>query len=240
MPPLPQILLQHHLFLFFFFPFLLAAFFKYAETQAPQDAKSILMVSVTSDKGLCGGVHSSISRTIRAEVYKNPSISLITLGDKSKAQLSRLFPKNMVQSFSSLGSKAPTFDEALLITAAVFSKPYDRVSLYYNLFKSAIAYETTSTNLYSLQSVVDSAKISVYEIEDNVLQNFQEFQAANTIYQAMAEGHASEVAAKMSAMDNATRNAGDMISKLSIIYNRTRQAAITTELVDIITGASAL
>jgi len=185
-------------------------------------------------------VHSSISRAIRAEVYKNPTISLITLGDKSRAQLSRLFPKNMRQSFNSLGAKAPTFDEALLITAAIFSKPYDRVTLYYNQFKSAIAYETTPVNLYSLQSVVDSSKISVYEIEDNVLQNFQEFQAANTVYHAMAEGHASEVAAKMSAMDNATRNAGDMISKLSIIYNRTRQAAITTELVDIITGASAL
>ena len=218
----------------------ITAFFKYAETAAPADAKTILAVSVTSDKGLCGGVHSSISRLIRHQITKNPDIKVITLGDKSKAQISRVFPNSIVQSFSSLGAKAPTFDEALLITSAIFSRPFDKVTLHYNKFRSAIAYETSSTDLYSLQSVTDSAKISVYEIEDNVLQNFQEFQAANTVYAAMADGHASEVAAKMTAMDNATRNAGDMISRLSIVYNRTRQAAITTELVDIITGASAL
>jgi F-type H+-transporting ATPase subunit gamma len=216
------------------------AFFKYADTQSP-DGDKILYVAVSSDKGLCGGVHSSISRTIRADVFKNNKIELMSLGDKSKAQLSRLFSKNIVSSFSSLGSKPPTFSEASLIASTILSiKPYEKITLFYNAFKSAIAFETTRTDIYTLKNVSDSAKISVYEIEDDVLQNFQEFAAANKLYHAMMEGHAAEVAAKMSAMDNATRNAGDLIGKLTIVYNRTRQAAITTELVDIITGASAL
>jgi len=216
------------------------AFFKYADTQSP-DGDKILYVAVSSDKGLCGGVHSSISRTIRADVYKNNKIDLMSLGDKSKAQLSRLFPKNIVASFSSLGSKAPTFDEACLISSTILGvKPYEKITLFYNQFRSAIAYETSRTQIFTLKNVADSSKISVYEIEDDVLQNFQEFTTANKLFHAMLEGHASEVAAKMSAMDNATKNAGELIGKLTTVYNRTRQAAITTELVDIITGASAL
>jgi len=216
------------------------AFFKYADTQSPANTDKLLYVAVSSDKGLCGGVHSSISRAIRADVYKNNKIELISLGDKSKAQLSRLFPKNVVASFSSLGSKAPTFAEASLITSAILGKPYEKITLFYNQFKSAIAFETTRTDIFTLQNVSDSSKIASYEIEDDVLQNFQEFTTANKLFHAMMEGHAAEVAAKMNAMDNATRNAGEVIGKLTIIYNRTRQAAITTELVDIITGASAL
>jgi len=218
-----------------------SAFFKYADTQSPASSEKVLYVAVSSDKGLCGGIHSSISRAIRADVYKNNKIELLSVGDKSKTQLSRLFSKNIVASFSSLGSRAPTFDEASLITSTILGiKPYDKITLFYNQFKSAIAYETSRTDIFTYKNVTDSSKISVYEIEDDVLQNFQEFSAANKLFYAMMEGHAAEVAAKMSAMDNATRNAGDLIGKLTIVYNRTRQAAITTELVDIITGASAL
>lgn len=217
------------------------AFFKYADTKSPDSSDKCLYVAVSSDKGLCGGVHSSVTRAIKADVLKNTKIDLMSLGDKSKAQLSRVYSKNIVTSFSSLGSRAPTFGEACLVSSAILKiKPYDKITLFYNQFRSAIAFETSRTDIFTLQNVTDSAKISAYEIEDDVLQNFQEFTTANKLYHAMMEGHAAEVAAKMSAMDNATRNAGDLIGKLTIVYNRTRQAAITTELVDIITGASAL
>jgi F-type H+-transporting ATPase subunit gamma len=113
-----------------------------------------------------------------------------------------------------------------------------------------ILFNTTEQPLYTLPQIVASDKLDAYEVEDDVLQSLQEFSFANTIYATMAEGYAAETAAKMSAMDNATRNAGrrrdrrpcgpagsrvaragDLIGKLTIVYNRSRQAAITTELV---------
>lgn len=216
------------------------SFFDHAETQSRETPEKPLRVAVTSDKGLCGGVHSAVSRTIRKEVYQNSNIQIICIGDKSKAQLSRLFPRNIVLSFSGLGSKIPSFDEACLIGSMILEKSNDQISLVYNKFKSAIAYDTTVAPLHTFETLSESPKMDVYEIEDDVLKSFQEFSFANKVYHAMAEGYASEVAAKMTAMDNATRNAGDLIGKLTIVYNRTRQAVITTELVDIITGASAL
>lgn len=85
-----------------------------------------------------------------------------------------------------------------------------------------------------------TANLAAYETDDDVIRNLFEFNYANSIFTSMADGYASEISARMSAMDNATKNAGELIGKLTIVYNRQRQAAITTELVDIITGASAL
>jgi len=90
----------------------------------------------------------------------------------------------------------------------ILEKAHDDISLVYNQFKSAIAFETVSTPLHTFESMSDSPKMDVYEIEDDVLKSFQEFAFANKIFHSMAEGYAAEVAAKMTAMDNATRNAG--------------------------------
>ena len=103
-----------------------------------------------------------------------------------------------------------------------------------------IAFETTSIPAYTLAAIKASPKLSAYEVEDDVLANFAEFAFANSLYAAITEGTASEMAAKRTAMENATKNAGEMITKLTLTYNRSRQAAITNELCDIITGASAL
>lgn len=218
-------------------------FYINAGTKPVENPTKTLYIAATSDKGLCGGVHSSISRNIRDIVKNSPdaaNISLVAIGDKSKAQLSRLFPNNMVYSFSGLGSRMPSWLEASSIAGVILGQKYDKVSLVSNIFKSVIAYETQHTPIYSVSDILASENIGAYELEDDVLENYQEFSFANIVFAAMAEGHAAEVAAKMTAMDNATRNAGDLIGKLTVIYNRSRQAAITTELVDIITGASAL
>ena len=202
----------------------------------------ILIVAVSSDKGLCGGIHSTISRGIRPVALANPNVELITIGDKVKAQLARLFSSRIIGSFNQVGSKPVTFTDACLITDVVLqnSDKFDTVRLAHNGFRSAIAYVLEFINIPSSKAFIASDKLAVYEVEDDVLKSLHEFTVANALYAAMSDGYAAEIAAKMTAMDNATRNAGDLISKLTIVYNRTRQAAITVELIDIITGASAL
>lgn len=128
----------------------------------------------------------------------------------------------------------------VLLFAVIFSVVFRVAKRSACRFQSAIAYEMTKANAYTLDNVLTSGNLDAFETEDDVIQNLQEFNFANQVYRAMSDGYASEISARMSAMDNATKNAGELIGKLTIVYNRTRQAAITTELVDIITGASAL
>jgi F-type H+-transporting ATPase subunit gamma len=117
---------------------------------------------------------------------------------------------------------------------------FDNADIIYNKFISVVSYEADVIPAFSEASFKASPNFSVYEIEDDVLANLQEFSFANGLYWAMAEGHAAEMCAKRAAMENATKNAGEMIGKLTMTYNRGRQAVITNELIDIITGASAL
>ncbi|KCV70512.1 hypothetical protein H696_02861 [Fonticula alba] len=224
----------------------LLSFYKNAETQTAQGGEGkTLYIAVSSDKGLCGGCHSYVSRFVRDQLKaeENPAnADVVVLGDKARAQLTRFAPSNMTLSFNHLGSKPPTFYEASLIASEILKLPneYKSIKLVYNRFQSAIAYETGFFPIHTPQELAQSAKINAYEVEDDAMQSLYEFNLTNAIFCAMIDGYASETSAKMSAMDNATKNAGELIGKLTIVYNRSRQAAITTELVDIITGASAL
>jgi len=204
-----------------------------------------LMIAVSSDKGLCGGIHSNISRGIRPIAQANQELELVSIGDKCKAQLARQFSNRLVGSFSGLGAKPATFTEASLIANVLLKdlgagEKYDFVQLAYNQFQSAIAYNLRFATVPTAKTLLGAEKIDAYEAEDDVLQNLQEFTVANSIFAAMSDGYAAEIAAKMTAMDNATRNAGDLINRLSIVYNRTRQAVITVELIEIISGAAAV
>ena len=204
-----------------------------------------LMIAVSSDKGLCGGIHSSISRGIRPIAQANQELELVSIGDKCKAQLARQFNNRIVGSFSGLGAKPATFTEASLIANVLLKdlaagEKYDFVQLAYNQFQSAIAYNLRFATVPTAKTLLGAEKIDAYEAEDDVLQNLQEFTVANSIFASMSDGYAAEIAAKMTAMDNATRNAGDLINRLSIVYNRTRQAVITVELIEIISGAAAV
>lgn len=141
------------------------------------------------------------------------------------------------------GKAAPTFKEAALISDEIEKLgTYDRVEVIYNRFASSMSFDSSAAPLYGKASIALSKNLSTFDIEEdsNVVDAFSQFSIANTIFSAMSEGYASEVCARRNAMDNASKNAGDMIQKYSILYNRTRQAAITNELVDIITGASSL
>ncbi|KAL9484566.1 hypothetical protein ACSS6W_003355 [Trichoderma asperelloides] len=216
--------------------------FEAAETTAAEaDEKKSLVIVCSSDKGLCGGIHSGMSRTIRRLFAEGENFDLVLIGEKSKAQLQRTNAKNIQLSFAGIGKDIPTFADAQAIADQIVNLPteYTDVKILYNKFINATSYEPTFIEAFSEEAISQSPNISAFEVEDDALGNLREYSLANSLYWALAEGHACEQSARRNAMDNASKNAGEMIGKYQILYNRTRQAVITGELVEIITGATA-
>lgn len=214
--------------------------FKNAETKEGE-GKTLYIVA-SSDKGLCGGVHSQLSKATRRALVEHKDADVVILGDKCKAQLGRQTPENILMSFNQIGKEVPTFQDAQAIADLIIKtgNTYEKIEVIYNKYVSGISYEPSSINAFSQDAFKNSPNFAAYEIEDDVLANLSEFTFANSIYWALVEGHACELSARRNAMDNASKNAGEMIDKFTITYNRTRQAVITTGLVDIVTGAMAL
>ncbi|KAL6895564.1 ATP synthase gamma chain precursor [Trichoderma longibrachiatum] len=217
--------------------------FKSAETAAAEaeDKKSLVIVC-SSDKGLCGGIHSGLSRTIRRMYAEQPSaFDLVIIGEKCKAQLQRTNGKDIQLTFAGVGKDIPTFADAQAIADQIVLLPneYTDVKILYNKFINATSYEPSFIEAFSEESIAQSPNLSAFEVEDESLGNLREYSLANSLYWALAEGHACEQSARRNAMENASKNAGEMIGKYQILYNRTRQAVITGELVEIITGAIA-
>merc|ERR1711939_548839 len=198
-----------------------------AETKAMEgENQKKLLVVCSSDKGLCGGIHSGLTRAVRRLMNEEPAdYDLVILGEKCKAQLSRGNAKQISLTFTNIGKDIPTFADAQAIA--------DQISLL------SQAYEPTVIPAYSEEAVTQSPNFSSFEVDQEVLANLQEYSLANSLFWALAEGHACEQSARCNAMDNASKNAGDMIDRYQILFNRTRQAVITGELVEIITGAAA-
>ncbi|THY78476.1 ATP synthase F1 gamma [Aureobasidium pullulans] len=216
--------------------------FEEAETKPLEAEGKTLLVVCSSDKGLCGGIHSGLSRYVRRVYGPNPeSYELVVLGEKCKAQLGRSNSKNMALSFANVGKDVPSFADASAIADQITQLPgnYSSVKILYNKFLNAQQYEPTVVEAFSEDAIKASANISSFEVDDSILGNLREYSLANSLFWALAEGHACEQSARRNAMDNASKNAGDMINRFQILYNRTRQAAITGELVEIITGATA-
>ncbi|OJD27254.1 ATP synthase F1, gamma subunit [Blastomyces percursus] len=216
------------------------AVFENAETKPLEDKKTLFVVA-SSDKGLCGGIHSGLSKATRRMVLDQPNADIVVLGDKAKGQLARTNEKDMVLSFANVGKDIPTFAEAQAIADQISQLPtdYASVKIIYNKFVNAQTYEPVVVEAYSEEAITQSPNISAFEIDDEALANLREYALANSLFWALAEGHACEISARRNAMDNASKNAGDMIQRFQILYNRQRQAAITGELVEIITGATA-
>lgn len=218
--------------------------FKQSEAK-PQEGRQLYIV-VSSDKGLCGGIHTSVSKRVRNEVAeaakKDQSPSVVVLGERSKAQLARAIPKNLVLSFNQLGKDIPTYEDALAITSTILESDieFDVVNIIYNKFVSSISYESAIMPVFSAKSLQEAPGFGQYEQEDEATKDLAEFSLTNALFATLVEGHATEINAKRNAMDNASTNAGDMITNLNLLYNRGRQAAITGELIEIITGATAL
>lgn len=216
--------------------------FDKSETAAPEKPSKKLIVVMSSDKGLCGSIHSQLARAARNRLNEFPDADVVAVGDKIKAQLSRTHAKNLVLTVSQIGKEAPTFYEASAIADEIvqLNNKYDDIELIYNRFASSISFEPAIQPVFTAETIENSPKFNTYELEDDVVPNLAEFSLANFILWGLAEGHASEISARRTAMDNASKNANEMIGKFTILYNRTRQAVITNELVDIITGASSL
>jgi len=227
------------------------AFYEKAEVKDVQkDAPKELIVTMTSDRGLCGGVHSGIGKAVRNELQERQAngedisnVKIICVGDKSRAFLQRVFRENILSVGSEIGRLPPSFLDASKITNAILTSGYefDKAKLIYNKYRSVVSYQVNEIPLFTPDAVTASEKIAVYDsLDADVIQSYLEYSMASLFYYALKEGACSEQSARMTAMDNSTKNAGEMIDKLTITFNRTRQAVITGELIEIISGAAAL
>jgi len=221
------------------------AMFEKSGLEPDNEKPNHLIIAISSDRGLCGGIHSGVAKGIKAYALENPDVNAkaILVGDKVKTALQKTHGDLILCNFNEFGRKPPLFEEAAFVAEQVLDSgyTYDTCKMFYNKFKSAISYDLSSHDMYSLESLTASETMLQYDdVDEDVLRNYHEFATANLIFFGMKESACSEQSARMTAMDNATKNAGDMISALQIVYNRTRQAVITTELIEIISGCVAL
>ena len=215
-----------------------------------------LVVVATSDRGLCGAFNSSIVRGARAHVRQllseGKQVRIFCVGRKGRDQLRRDFAKLIVGSMEDVGRRSLSFADAQRITDRILQMfaagEFDVCSLFYARFKSAITQIVTRQQLipFAIEGTAGPATAAggaVYEYEPDEEQILAELLPRNLsvqVFRALLENNASEQGARMTAMDNATRNAGDMIKRLTLSYNRQRQASITKELIEIISGAEAV
>jgi len=215
-----------------------------------------LLVIMSADRGLCGGFNGSITRQTRAVVARlkaeNKTVKLLMVGRKSADALRREFGDMYIDQHEGLQGTSVNYDDAASIADTIRSKfeagEFDVCTLIFNKFKNAITQEITLTRLIPAEvdesdaADNDAAAVS-YEYEpeeDELLASLLPRNLSTQIYSALLESSAAELAARMTAMDNATRNAGELIDRLTLVYNRTRQANITSELIEIISGAEAI
>ena len=219
-----------------------------------EDNKTQLLVVFSADRGLCGGFNGSITRTVRKEVqalHKNGiKVKLLMVGKKSADALNRDFGDLYIDRLEGKSGK-PSFTDAEILAKKIITlfenNEFGSCRVIYNKFISVIAQEITYKSLIPAEvkknEVEDNIDNLVFEFEpseEEILNDLLPRNLATQLFSSQIESTASELAARMTAMDNATRNAGEMIDKLTLQYNRTRQAVITKELIEIISGAEAV
>ncbi len=217
------------------------------------DDKVHLCVVMTADRGLCGGFNSNIIKKAKAYFQKisesSKTLKIITVGSKGYDQLKRLYQENIIENISFKDSKNANYFDADKVGKIIIEKfenrEFDVCTIFYNQFKNVITQIPQEQQIIPLKTTEQEDKSSDenYEFEpdeDEILGNLLPKNISTQIFKAMLENSASEQGSRMSAMDNATRNAGEMVDKLTIEYNRSRQAAITKELIEIISGAESL
>src|SRR5438067_1037839 len=214
-----------------------------------------LIIVATSDRGLAGAFSSNIVRAARRRadelIADGKSVLSYIVGRKGRPVLQRLFPKQILAQYDTSEMKAPSYADAQAIAKDIIDRyqtdGIDVVHLAYANFRSTLVQEPTVDQIIPVPprtaEETGSASLAAIEYEpdeEDILNDLIPRNIAVQVYRAMIENQAGFYGSQMTAMDNATRNAGDMINKLSIQYNRTRQAVITTELIEIISGAEAL
>ncbi len=211
-----------------------------------------LLIVATAERGLCGGFNSSIAKLARAHaedlIAKGKTVKILTVGKKGREQLKRDYEDKYIAHVDLSDVKRIGYANAQDIARDVLARfeagEFDVATIFYNVFQSVIAQIPTAKQLIPAEVEEDSggdAPFYEYEPdEDEILAELLPAAMTTQVFTALLENGASEQGARMSAMDNATRNAGEMIDKLTIEFNRSRQAAITNELIEIISGAEAL
>mmetsp|Transcript_1100 Transcript_1100/g.2184 ORF Transcript_1100/g.2184 Transcript_1100/m.2184 type:complete len:292 (-) Transcript_1100:409-1284(-) len=212
-----------------------------------------LLIVMTAERGLCGGFNSTIVRKARSHASKllseGKTVKILTVGKKGREQIKRDHADKMVGHVDLSDVKRVGYANAADIASDVLARfeagEFDVATIFYNRFESVISQVPTATQIIPavFEGGDDAEPATLYEYEPSeeaVLEDLLPRGIATQIFTALLENGASEQGARMSAMDNATRNAGEMIDRLTIEYNRSRQAVITSELIEIISGAEAL
>jgi F-type H+-transporting ATPase subunit gamma len=214
-----------------------------------------LCIVITADRGLCGGFNTNIVKKAREYfnqiIDENKKLKIITVGSKGDDQIKRNFKDYIVEKISYKNVKNISLNEASELTSKIIimfeNNEFDICTIFYNKFKSVISQEPQAQQIIPVENldadVESSEDEDQYEFEpdeNEILEYLLPQNITTQLYKAFLENAASEQGSRMSAMDNATRNAGDLIDKLTINYNRSRQAVITKELIEIISGAESL
>ncbi len=216
--------------------------------------KTYLCVVLTADRGLCGGFNSNICKLAKTNFKKiigeGKNLKIITVGSKGFDQIKREYGKYIIKKFTFKDKKIITFNEAEIIGNEIIHlfkrDEFDKCILFYNNFKNVITQIPQAQQIIPTENKSSEGKKEdtlSYEFEpeeDEILEDLLPKNISTQVFKAFLENAASEQGSRMTAMDNATRNAGDLVEKLTINYNRSRQASITKELIEIISGAESL
>lgn len=221
--------------------------------------QNYVVVPVSADRGLCGGFNSSINketfRLVKSLEDDGKNVQLMPVGKKSRDFFNRVMKDKILDSFADLNVSVNGYDAALQVSNKLqelyFDGKFDKCIIVFNKFKSAISQEVTQQQLipldvsdsYKEENVDNSAAKAIYDYEpdeETILKDLLPKNVSIQIFKVLLESDAGEHGARMAAMDNATRNAGEMIDSLTLKYNRTRQAFITKELIEIISGAESI
>jgi len=216
--------------------------------------KTYLCVVLTADRGLCGGFNSNICKLAKTNFQKilkeGKNLKILSVGSKGLDQIKREYGKYVIKKFSFKDKKQISFKEAEIIGTEIINlfknNQFDKCILFYNNFKNVItqipqAHQIIPAEIKSSEPKNESSLSYEFEPEeDEILEDLLPKNISIQVFKAFLENAASEQGSRMTAMDNATRNAGDLVDKLTISYNRSRQASITKELIEIISGAESL
>ncbi len=221
--------------------------------------KNYIIIPVSADRGLCGGFNSSINREtfklIKSLESDGKNVQLMPIGKKSRDFFNRVMKNQIKESFVDLNISNSGYDLAMKVSNKLqelyFDSKFDKCILVYNKFKSVISQEVTQQQLIPLnisnssneENADDLTVKAIYDYEpdeETILKDLLPKNVSIQIFKVLLESDAGEHGARMAAMDNATRNAGEMIDSLTLKYNRTRQAFITKELIEIISGAESI
>jgi len=221
----------------------------------PREVKSgpLTLFAVTSDKGLCGGVNSAVNKNCKLNIIdeeaKGNAVQYMAIGGKSIAGMKRLYGDRFVNTIEGVAKIPWNYTTACAIAERIIANNPDRLKVVHNTYKTMVSYDTiahhtiTKKEAMSIDRAEWSKALDIYSFEPSIYEvwdDIHEFYYGAVVHNAQLNAATAEQSARMTAMENASKNAGEMLEKLGLIYNRARQAKITTELCQIISGASAV